>query len=1311
MASSSPIPRHRGRLDLDSIRVLVLSIDKQVHQFILDPNAWKSLKLKCASRLRIQTQEFFEFSEQSVLSNLYWGIENVEIAIRADCPEEKSAHLTSSEQMLQVPALLNEDGKTGGVSNVYLICCAYFYLSLVRKLEGDEWQMTLHFLQALLVSPRLVRVEFMPEIWEGLFFPQIMSPDERGEDAIDEEIVQLARRYKDWMMYYRVVLYGETPRWIHGRGAASTNYKESSDSVYEKSASTTNFDWVEQNNEVLHDVDLRLKLQEDMKQEKTGTSYSILYTEEENEYADLEDVTSQHTKSNEVDHSNIKESSHIKCLQDMLKDSQSDMSISIYSLEGSDSEEKMQGCRISVKTPENIAGVLASRIGEGNMLAHCSIRPPECVILSSPEAFGCSMHEEAYELNSSSFFSSRSQSSVNELKLSILDLKDTDLCSFQNYCFKDEARKRRSPSYDFICFKHMSPTFDHEGYFERKELEKNLNEVCLNLDSNSHIEVLRKFEKAVSALCSSEGLKKCEDAGFKLSTVWEILKNETGTKYNLVNEVILAEWLNIISTSKEKRVVRALVDVLLVLISANGSLVEDIKRKDSHLYDLASALKQNVHEAAILIYLLSPSPTEVKELEILPALLEVACKSKSYKYGPQSFPLTPATASIRMIEGLVTKCDYESNNMNLATITSPQILSRLMDAAKYVNLEEGSALVTILISCMRFDGNCKNYLSQAIPVSTFLHLLESNKRHVKFAALDFFHEILRMPRSSATSLLHQIRRLGKINILHTLMACMQGSKPEYQLLAANLLLQLDMMENAHGRSIFREEAMEVLLESLASEGSPSTQALSAFILSNLGGTYAWSGEPYTVAWLLKLTGLTSSHHRNMIRNFDWSDPSLQDSTADACCSNIAKGVIKFGNSVFQALEKGLKSNIRTVSRDCLTTIAWLGCELALMDPNNLRYSATEILLGGIIHFLHPGKELDERLLACLSLYNYASGKGMKNLMNYSGLRESLRHLSSITWMAEELLKVTDYTLPTKSHMSCVHTHILEASHMGSGAVSALIYYKGQLCSGYADGSIKVWDIKGQTAKLVWEVKEHKKAVTCFAHFEPGDGLLSGSADKTVRVWHMCRKRLECMEVIEMKEVIQKIDTHGQLIFIITQSHRLKVCNGTRTTQTICTSKHVKCIAVAQGKIFIGCTDSSIQEVDIVTAEMREIKATERSWWMQKQPINSIVLYKDWIYYASDTVEGSNFKEWRKCNGTQVSIAMERRTNVLALEVVEDFMYLNCSSSPTILEIWLREKHQKVGRLSAGGRITSLLTANGIVLCGTETGSIKGWIPL
>lgn len=45
----------------------------------------------------------------------------------------------------------------------------------------------------------------------------------------------------------------------------------------------------------------------------------------------------------------------------------------------------------------------------------------------------------------------------------------------------------------------------------------------------------------------------------------------------------------------------------------------------------------------------------------------------------------------------------------------------------------------------------------------------------------------------------------------------------------------------------------------------------------------------------------------------------------------------------------------------------------------------------------------------------------------------------------------------------------------------------------------MWDVRGQSATLVLDMKEHKKAVTCFSLFEPGDGLLSGSADKTIRV--------------------------------------------------------------------------------------------------------------------------------------------------------------------------------------------------------------------
>lgn len=101
---------------------------------------------------------------------------------------------------------------------------------------------------------------------------------------------------------------------------------------------------------------------------------------------------------------------------------------------------------------------------------------------------------------------------------------------------------------------------------------------------------------------------------------------------------------------------------------------------------------------------------------------------------------------------------------------------------------------------------------------------------------------------------------------------------------------------------------------------------------------------------------------------------FQDAGIDNWSGKIARRIIKLGNPIFHALEKGLKSKTKRVSRDCLTAIAWLGCEI-VKGPNDMRHSACEILLSTIEQYLHPGLELEERLLACLCIYNYASGRG------------------------------------------------------------------------------------------------------------------------------------------------------------------------------------------------------------------------------------------------------------------------------------------------------------------------------------------------
>ncbi|URE36106.1 WD domain, G-beta repeat [Musa troglodytarum] len=1012
-ASSPPPLRLAQRLDLDAVRSLVSSVNRHVHRFLSDAAARKSLQLRCGRALAVSHQAFFEFSEHSVLSNLYWGIENIEVALQCQCRDGWTQRLAASEKMLQMPALLDEVGSTAGVENRYLVCCSYFYLALVWKLRRDEWQMMMHLLQSLLVSPNCFRKELAPGLWRSLF-GSLTSRTEDEEEA--EEIArQHVRRYKDWLMYYQVVSYGETPPWNKERSGADHGERKAENYQYRGSASTRCFNSIKrvtswsnfQNANMVYQLNLEDNIEVNIEASASISDEREIFTERKDE---------NYTPLN-LDMSfpgGIKESFDIRCLQEMLEESQSDSPVSFYSHIGSadeesDSEVRMQHTECPADIPSIDVGPLAS-IGQRNCRAQCS--PSEHVDTYFLESPVYPVDKEDYEANASFQSSRRSQSSLSNLKFSVLDVKEMETHPFCNYYVK-EMSPGRSPKHDLRCFStfsarlrkryNLSELVSRGSYARRRRnfptSEKDWSDGSSNYGKDSQVELLGIFEKAVSTICFPEGRGNREDADLEVTTIWELLKKQNEVKHSVTKQQILDQLLEIVSASKKEKIIRESVSILLLLISEDKTIIQDIKKKDLHLYYLASALKRNVHEAAILIYLLNPSPSEIRSLELLPALVEVACSPDGHNKKSIVLPLTPSSASIAMIEILVTAFDYVTNNMHLAAISSPQILSKLVNAAMHENLEEGVALAAILVRCMRLNGNCKKFLSQFTPVEPFLHLLRSNEKHAKFAALEYFHEILQIPRSSAIRLLHQIRQHKSIGIMHSLMACIRQTELEHQLMAANLLLQLDMLR-----------------------------------------------------------------------------------------------------------------------------------------------------------------------------------------------------------------------------VSCVHTQILEVGQVGSGAATALIFCKGLLCVGHSDGSIKVWDIKGQKSMLLSEAKEHKRAITCFALSESGDGILSGSSDKTVRIWKMVQKKLECVEVIEMKEPIQKLETYGGKILVITRSRGLK-------------------------------------EVDLMDGNKTLIRAPAYSWRIQKKPVNSIKLYKDWVYSAglAKASTTTNLDEYDKANKCPVN-GGSRRFHLLELQLIQ-----KCSS--------------------------------------------------
>ncbi|XP_071727760.1 putative E3 ubiquitin-protein ligase LIN-1 [Rutidosis leptorrhynchoides] len=1178
----------------DLLRLLVTSINRHINSIISDPKARKHLQTKCTSSLKIHKHSSLDISEQSILSNLRSGINNVEASINTKC----SKLIKTSETLLQAPASLNENEVTAGLSNSYIICWSYFYLCMLKKVQGDELQVALHFLQALVVSPGLVRTELAPELYRTMVDSFVVPLRREFENGLEFDSVKWgATNYKAWLMYHQVISYGQSP--------------------------------------------LLMKQPDDTSQEIRYTK--ACSTSSPNSF---ENVRYHHQNCVSKKAS---ESSSIKRLQELLLEEQSD-SHSIYSgcNEFADDESEAYADEF-----DRQLRTLREVIDE---------QQPETEISMSKEP------ETQYD-----------STSISELE-------------FWN-CLDDEE----------------GPTWQSYQTSQRR------NEILFCGENSYRIEQAEIVEKVISKLCFSDKLGESEDSDdsttVEITAVYEMLASKPGLKYSLLKDVILDQLLMALSTSMEESVTRASVSILSSIISSNRAVVEDIKKKGLNLADLANALKRDVYEAAVLIYLINPSPNEIKTLHIMPTLVKCICSSTCYNSGWKSLVVTPPLASLKIIEVLVTSFDYSLNDTHLAAICSPKVISSLVNIPEKGNLEEIILLAAILVKCMRFNGQCRHHISKFTPITPFVSLILSNQKHAILAGLEFYHELLRMPRPSSVNLLQQLREEGGINIMCVLLLAIQQTQQEYKLLASSLLLQLDILVESQDKVLNREEAFQTLLESLTCEENQDAQQLAAFLLSNLGGTYAWNGESYTIAWLLKKAGLNSMLQKNIVKHIDWSDDTLQESGTEIWSGKVARHILKLGDTVFYSLRKGLNSKNKRVSRDCLASISWIGCEI-VKAPDDLRCSACDILLTAIEQYVHPGMELEERLLSCLCIYNYTFGRGMHKLTQLSeGVRESLRRLSSITWMAEELLKVADYYMPNKWRISCVHTQILEANYSGSGAVNSLIYYRGQLFSGYSNGSIKVWDIKGQTATLISDIKEHKKAVTCFTLYEPGNCLLSGSADKTIKIWQMCNIKMQCIEVITTKDTIQSLETCGEVIFAVTNNHKLKVFDSSRKVKDLFKNKQVKSIRASQGKLYIGCMDSSIQELIVGNNRQQEIKAQSNSWRIQNKPINSILLYKDWLYSASTCIDGSKIKDWRKLSKSQVCILPEKRANVVAMSIVEDFVYLNTNVSANNLEIWLRGTQQKVGRLSAGSKITSVLTANDMILCGTESGLIKGWIPL
>lgn len=351
-------------------------------------------------------------------------------------------------------------------------------------------------------------------------------------------------------------------------------------------------------------------------------------------------------------------------------------------------------------------------------------------------------HKEAYNEDT---LANRSRSSIGNFNHSIFDIQAQQ--SKKNlYTHLEDASSLRQLDLEEIS------VFGHKGSITFEGMRRNLQTKKRGNGHETHsrrastMDLWKNLQSLIKEVLGNADEKYVSE----VTMIYQMLNRKEGFKYSMLKDVILDQLFTAISSSEEKTVIKASMTALTKIISVNRTALEEVKRKGLNLSHLANALKQNVQEAAILIYLIKPSPTEIKSLELLPALVDVVASTSSspssYTFRPSPPLLTPPAASLMIIEVLITAFDHATNTMHLAAISSPSVLCGLLDVAKSGNSGEFISLASILVKCMQFDGLNRKYIYQHTRVAPFAHLLQSNDREEMCIALQFLHEVLKIPR-------------------------------------------------------------------------------------------------------------------------------------------------------------------------------------------------------------------------------------------------------------------------------------------------------------------------------------------------------------------------------------------------------------------------------------------------------------------------------------------------------------------------------------------------------------------------------------
>lgn len=279
----------------------------------------------------------------------------------------------------------------------------------------------------------------------------------------------------------------------------------------------------------------------------------------------------------------------------------------------------------------------------------------------------------------------------------------------------------------------------------------------------------------------------------------------------------------------------------------------------------------------------------------------------------------------------------------------------------------------IMSCCIQADGSCRNFLAFNLNKSYLLELMVYEIHHSsKRRGFALLTELLCLDRR--TKIMRFLSELQNgwngLNTMQMFLIYLQKASPEERPLVAAILLQLDLLVDPMRYSIYREEAVDAIVEALDCQKlSKEVQEQSTRALVMLGGRFSYSGEAATEKWLLQKAGFCD----NLGDYFDDKEMvhhifSEEEEAIEEWQKKAATALFNSGNRRFlAALSNCIAQGVPSLARASLSTVAWMSSFLHSIGDGDFQSIACSILVPRLLESSKYDNGVEERLLASFSL--------------------------------------------------------------------------------------------------------------------------------------------------------------------------------------------------------------------------------------------------------------------------------------------------------------------------------------------------------